>query len=309
MVDVAPLLDATAPAAARQRAVAALGEALDRFAVVQVVGHGVDPVLRARLHDAAVAFFDLPAAEKRAVAMRRGGAAWRGWFGVGDELTDGVPDDKEGLYLGTELPRDHPVVVAGRPLHGPNLWPARPAGLRDAATRWTEAVTSLAAPLLRAVAEWLGEPPGHFDRWFAEPVVLVRLFHSPPPPPGFPGDLAVGPHRDYGGLTLLAQDDVGGLEVRPDPDGLWVPVPPVPDALVCNLGDMVAGMTGGRLRAAPHRVRLPDRDRYSYPVFVDPSWDAVVPGTAGTYGDALLARVRPVFPDLFRRVIGTATAL
>jgi isopenicillin N synthase-like dioxygenase len=305
---MAPLLHAAPGSPAHDSAVDALGAGLERFAVVQLVGHGVDPALRARLHRAAEEFFALPEAEKRRIAMARAGAAWRGWFAVGEELTDGVPDDKEGLYLGTELAADHPAVRAGRPLHGPNLFPRRPAGLRDAALAWMDRVAALAGPLLRAVATWIGEPPDHFDRWFADPVVLFRLFHSPPPPPGFAGDHAVGGHTDYGGLTLLAQDGVGGLEVRlgPEDGGRWVPVPPVDDALVCNLGDMVAGMTGGRLRAGPHRVLLPGRDRYSFPLFVDPSWDARIPGVAGTYGEALLARVAPVFPDLFRQAIGDA---
>lgn len=302
-VDVTALFDRSATAADHDAAVSALGGSLERYAVAQLVGHGVDPVMRAELLDVSEHFFALGVEEKRRIAMVEAGAAWRGWFGVGEELTDGVPDDKEGLYLGTELGPDHPAVRAGTPMHGPNLFLERPPELRRVVLAWMDEVAALAPVLLGAIATWLGRPADHFERWFTDPVVLFRLFHSPPPPAGFRGDLAVGPHTDYGGLTLLVQDDVGGLEVRPDPDGPWLPVRPLPDAIVCNLGDMVAGMTGGRLRAAPHRVLLPERDRYSFPLFVDPSWDAVIPGQEVPYGQALLARVAPVFPELFSRFI------
>lgn len=305
-VDVTALFYASATSADRDDAVAALGDSLQRYAVAQLVGHGVSPDLRAELMDVAERFFSLPVEEKRRISMVHGGASWRGWFGVGEELTDGIPDDKEGLYLGTELGEEHPAVRAGTPMHGPNLFPEHPAELRRVVLEWMDRVAALAPVLLHAIATWLGRPADHFDRWFTDPVVLFRLFHSPPPPPDFPGHLAVGPHTDYGGLTLLVQDDVGGLEVRPEPDGPWLPVAPVPDAIVCNLGDMVAGMTDGRLRAAPHRVLLPERDRYSFPLFVDPSWDAVIPGQDGPYGEALLARVAPVFPKLFARFITPA---
>ena len=94
---------------------------------------------------------------------------------------------------------------------------------------------------------------------------------------------SVGEHTDYGLLTILAQDAVGGLEVR-SRDG-WVAAPPIPDAFVVNLGDMLERMTGGRYRSTPHRVRNTSaRDRLSFPLFLDPAWDAEVlpvPNVAG----------------------------
>jgi isopenicillin N synthase-like dioxygenase len=282
-----------------------------------VVGHGVDPRLISRLADLAAEFFALPEAEKAAVAMQLGGRAWRGWFGVGEELTSGRPDAKEGLYLGTELPPD------ARPLHGPNLWPARPAGLRRAVLAYLDAVVAVGQHVLDAMALGLGLP----ERWFrdgltADPLVLFRLFHYPPAA----GDgWGVGEHTDYGLLTLLWQDDSGGLEVR-GADG-WTAAPPVPGSFVCNLGDMLDRMTGGRYRSTPHRVVNRSRaDRYTFPLFLDPGWDASVAplplhgeappddaatrwdGTsvheaAGTYGEYLLAKVSRVFPDLFAEVV------
>ena len=113
--------------------------------------------------------------------MARGGRAWRGWFPVGGELTSGRPDRKEGIYFGAELPADDARVRAGRPLHGPNLFPAAPAGLRRAVLDYMDALTTLGQTVMRGIALGLG-----LDRdWFArdltaEPVTLFRIFHYPP---------------------------------------------------------------------------------------------------------------------------------
>jgi isopenicillin N synthase-like dioxygenase len=309
--------------------------ACERFGVFQVVDHGVPLDLRAELRAAAVEFFALPDREKAAIAMVHGGAAWRGWFGVGGELTSGVPDGKEGVYFGTELGPDDPRVRAGTPLHGPNLFPVRPPDLRRLVLRWMDEVTEVGRRVLDGMARGLGLAPDWFDRWCAEPTVLFRMFHYPPAPDGTAGSWGVAEHTDYGLLTLLAQDLAGGLEGRvpidpadPRAGSAWVPIPPVDDAFVCNLGDMLERMTGGRFRSTPHRVRLPESDRYSFPLFLDPGWDVVVhplPGhepdpdrsrdagdrwdgasvfdRSGTYGDYLPEKVGRVSPDLFRSAL------
>lgn len=91
-----------------------------------LAGHQIDPKLLARVVAGARAFFSLPKAEKAAIAMNKSGRAWKGWFGLGGELTSGRPDHKEGLYLGDELPPSHPEVLKGTLMHGPNLWPVMP---------------------------------------------------------------------------------------------------------------------------------------------------------------------------------------
>jgi isopenicillin N synthase-like dioxygenase len=281
-----------------------------------IVGHGVDPALCAELTDLAAEFFAQPEDHKARIAMRLGGPAWRGWFGVGSELTSGRPDAKEGLYLGIEGPPGE------RPLQGPNLWPDRPARLRPAVERYTAAVTQVGQHVLEGMAIGLGLGADWFRRSLtADPLMLFRLFHYPPAGDGW----GVGEHSDYGLLTLLLQDDVGGLEVR-GPDG-WMDAPAIEGSFVCNLGDMLDRMTGGRYRSTPHRVvNRSGRDRYSFPLFLDPGWDAAVApislggdappddaarrwdGTSlrdvsGTYGEYLLGKVSKVFPDLFATVV------
>jgi isopenicillin N synthase-like dioxygenase len=157
------------------------------------------------------------------------------------------------------------------------------------------------------------------DHLTADPLILFRIFRYPPTDV-VDDAWGVAEHTDYGLLTVLAQDEHGGLQVR-TPGG-WIDAPPIEQSFVCNLGDMLERLTGGRWRSTPHRVRnAGTADRLSFPFFLDPSWDAVVErlpiverppdgseadrwdranvhGFTGTYGDYILAKVAKVFPDL-----------
>jgi isopenicillin N synthase-like dioxygenase len=331
-LDTLPVIDVSA--ARRQSVPDAIASEIDRACrdsgFFVVVGHGVPTGLTNRLESFAREFFARPEAEKAAVAMVHGGRAWRGWFPVGGELTSGVPDLKEGFYFGQELRPDDPRVRAGVPLHGPNLFPERPAALRATVLEYIDAVTALGHELLRLFSRALGLDTEWFDRHLtADPVVLFRIFHYPPLAADTNADKwSVGEHTDYGLITILGQDASGGLEVH-GPAG-WIAAPPVPDAFVVNLGDMLERMTGGRYRSTPHRVRnTTNADRISFPLFLDPGWDAEVlpiPGTpaapdaagadrwdgasvhdwSGTYGDYLLAKVGRVFPALLDAVLPAA---
>lgn len=299
-IDVEPLVTSGAPPEDRAAVAKAIDRACAEHGFFTVVNHGIDAALQQHLEDAARAFFAKPREEKAQIAMIHGGRAWRGWFGVGDELTDGIPDRKEGLYFGTELGSDDPRVRDGVPLHGANLFPADPPGLKTAVLDYLDGATRLGLRILRAMAVGLG----HDERWFddgicADPVVLFRIFHYPGTDADEPetGPWGVAEHTDYGLLTLLHQDAGGGLEVRGT--GGWREVTPAPGALVCNLGDMLERISGGRYRSTPHRVHPPtDRGRISAPLFLDPGWDATVPGIEGTYGDYLTTKVSRVFPAL-----------
>ncbi len=288
-------------------------------------GHGIARSLRLEMDHIARELFALPTAEKEAIAMTNSGRAWRGWFPLEGELTSGVADLKEGFYVGRDLPADHPSVVAGRPLHGTNVWPTPIPGLRSVVEAWMGAVEEVGQRTLAAMAMGLGLEADFFRIGLAaDPTALFRIFRYPPHPPGPAGTerWGVGEHSDYGLLTLLAHDGRPGLEVK-RPDGTWLPVPADPELLVCNLGDMLDRLTGGRYRSTPHRVRNhASGDRLSFPFFLDPSWDAVIEpielddgwvtpddsrarwdranlrNVGGTYGDWLTAKVSKVFPNL-----------
>jgi isopenicillin N synthase-like dioxygenase len=323
VIDVGPLV---AGSSDQRRVAAEINAACRRSGFFYIVGHGVDAELQNRLHDLAHDFFRQPVEVKQQIAMSRGGRAWRGYFRVGDELTSGKPDQKEGLYFGQERAVDDPLVVAGTPLHGPNQFPEHPAGLRAAVLEYLDALTQLGKRLMAGIALGLGLEKTYFDEHgLRDPLTLFRIFNYPPPSAG--SDLwGVGEHTDYGLLTILLQDDAGGLEVRSGRE--WIAAPPIPGSFVCNIGDMLDRMTRGVYRSTPHRVRNPaPRDRLSFPFFFDPNffepvrpidlpggeaaaddrderWDkASVHAFQGTYGDYLLGKVGKVFPQLVAKVL------
>ncbi|WP_310541829.1 2-oxoglutarate and iron-dependent oxygenase domain-containing protein [Phenylobacterium sp.] len=321
VIEMSPLFD-RGDVAGRARVAGEIAQACEAHGFFYLTGHGIDLDVLSGLEVQSRRFFALPPAEKLRIDMARGGRAWRGFFPVGGELTSGVPDLKEGLYLGTDLPADHPRVMARTPLHGANLWPEALPGLRFAAEAYMAGATRAAAGLMEAVSISLGLGDDYFrDTYTGEPTVLFRIFHYPARGPG-EGDWSrswgVGEHTDYGLLTLLAQDRHGGLQVKAP--GGWIEAPPIEGALVCNIGDMLERLTGGRYRSTPHRVRnVSGHDRLSFPLFFDPDftakmvplpgaaiitgaddrWDgASVHDFAGTYGDYLLSKVAKVFPNL-----------
>jgi isopenicillin N synthase-like dioxygenase len=284
-----------------------------------VSGHGLAPDLSAGLERAARAFFALPVEDKMKIEMARAGSAWRGYFPVGGELTSGRPDRKEGLYFGSELDADDSRVRRGLPLHGRNLFPHQVPELRELVLAYIGALAGVAQAVLRGVAVSLDLEADYFAaRYTADPTILFRIFHYPPSRPDEDA-WGVGEHTDYGLLTLLAQDQSGGLEVH-TPSG-WIEARPLPGTLVCNIGDMLDRMTGGWYRSTPHRVRnLSGGGRLSLPFFFDPDFEAEVPplparaatdsdgrrrwdgqdlrAFRGTYGDYLVAKVSRVFPQL-----------
>jgi isopenicillin N synthase-like dioxygenase len=261
VIDIAPLLAGTSGQPDVARKIAAACRDTGFF---YISGHGVTPATIARLDEVARTFFDLPHDEKMKIAMARGGRAWRGFFPVGGELTSGKPDLKEGVYFGTELGPNDPRVKAGVPMHGQNLWPESPVDLKPAVLAFMAETTRAAHAVMRGVALSLSLDEDYFARTYtAEPTVLFRVFHYPPAR-AVDGEWGVGEHTDYGLLTLLAQDDCGGLQVKGQ--GGWIEAPPIP-ALDRRILALNAAPGAQRLGARPavvsavlrSRVRCGDR--------------------------------------------------
>jgi isopenicillin N synthase-like dioxygenase len=328
VIDVAALRDPAATTMQKMEAARAIDAAAREWGFFYADRHGIHPGLIELVVGMARAFFAQDQATKMRIPMSAGGVAWRGYFPAGGELTSGRPDWKEGLYLGTELSPDHPRVKAGVILHGPNLWPGGLPGFRKTILGYLDAMSALGQALMRGCALGLGLPENWFaDHGTANPLLLLRFFNYPsqPVPADLPVQWGVGEHTDYGLLTILWQDDVGGLQVR-TAEGNWVEAPPIPGTFVCNVGDMLDRMTGGRWRSVPHRVTVntSGRDRLSIPLFFDPDFDTViqpVPGAGpgrddsarrwdaanlqsfqGTYGQYVTAKIGKVFPQLRERL-------
>lgn len=320
IIDVAPLVHGEPAGTVAQ----AIRQACRTHGFFYVTGHGIAPALIERLDRLSREFFNHDRDWKMRWPMKDGGRAWRGYFPAGQELTSNRPDWKEGLYFGTELPPDHPLVAAHTPMHGPNLFPDV-EGLRTTVLDYMDAVTRLGHHLVRGIALSLDLPPDYFEqRYTADPLILFRIFNYPtrPAPQDLGVQWGVGEHTDYGLLTILHQDPVGGLEVR-TPDG-WIPAPPLEGTFVCNIGDMLDFITGGLYKSTPHRVaqNTSGHDRLSFPLFFDPNfqariqriqdlagaradddsaqrWDHTnIHAFDGTYGQYLLRKVSRVFPQL-----------
>lgn len=324
-IDVAPLLDDPRSEASAEVA-AALDRACREIGFFTIVDRHLTEDLLPPLDREARRFFSQPDQVKAEIAMARAGAAWRGWFPVDGELTSGRPDHKEGVYFGRNHGPDHRLVRSGTPLHGANLYPPDRPQLGAAVEAWMHRATEVGLAVMRGLARGLGLEPDWFDRnLVGEPTVLFRIFHYPP---GHGDGWGVGAHTDYGLLTLLAQDDCGGLQVREPNGDAWIEVAGDPSLIVCNLGDMLERLTEGRYRSTLHRVRNESgRSRLSFPLFLDPAWKATVPtlpldgapppdevdrrwdgasvqAWEGPYGEYLTAKVAKVFPDLFAKVSG-----
>lgn len=307
-----PVIDVADPA----RAAPEIGRACRELGFFYATAHGIGAGTLADLDAASRKFFALPEARKMEIAMARGGRAWRGYFPVGGELTSGKPDLKQGLYFGEELQSDDPRVAQGLPLHGRNLFPTDVPEIEPAVLRFMAEAAGAAHQIMEAIALSLGLDAQYFRRTYtARPTLLFRVFEYPA---GDGEGWGVGEHTDYGLLTLLAQDENGGLQVK-TPNG-WIDAPPIPGTLVCNIGDMLDRLTGGYYRSTPHRVKnVSGRSRLSFPFFFDPAFDAeIVPLPAhaarddsaerwdqanvhafsGAYGDYLMSKVSKVFPEL-----------
>lgn len=304
-----------------------MGQACRDCGFFYIVGHGVNESLQQRLEQLSQRFFAQDLATKLEISMARGGKAWRGYFSVGDELTSGKPDLKEGIYFGTELEEDHRLVQSGVPMHGRNLFPSNLPLLRPTVLDYMAMVTQLGHTLMTGIALSLGLTESYFAEHYTwEPLTLFRIFNYPSTPEPLESQWGVGEHTDYGLLTILKQDNSGGLQIKVNQH--WIDAPPIPNSFVCNIGDMLDRLTGGLYRSTPHRVRnLSSHDRLSYPFFFDPNFEAKIkpiefvnPATLqddrndrwdkasvhtfrGTYGNYVLNKVAKVFPELSQDVI------
>ncbi|MEM6805435.1 MAG: 2-oxoglutarate and iron-dependent oxygenase domain-containing protein [Bacteroidota bacterium] len=321
IIDISPLLSGKGD---KKYVAEKLKAACRNFGFFYVVGHGLSEELQTKLERLSAEFFSLALEEKMKIRMELGGRAWRGFFPLGDELTSGKPDMKEGLYFGTELEENDEKVKAGLPMHGSNLFPKQIPELQKVVLAYMDALTAVGHRLMEGLSLSLGLEENYFYQHFTyDPLRLFRIFHYPASSAESEQQKlwGVGEHTDYGVLTILKQDRVGGLQIKSQ--NQWIDAPFVEGSFICNIGDMLDRMTGGYYRSTPHRVlNKSGKSRYSFPFFFDPSFDAEVKAIdlgnvaatqsdkaerwdganvhefSGSYGDYVLSKVAKVFPQL-----------
>lgn len=270
VIDIGPLRDGSDPA----RVAHALHRASHDVGFLYVANHGIDASLLDEARAQSLAFFRQPAATKQMVAIS---SKHRGFLAQGKARmhNDALPDLKESFVWGYEdeaghTPEDHA-------LRGANQWPAAMPMLRHSALAFSDQADQLARHLLRGFAIGLGLEPSFFLTQSERPMSRAASVYYPPQSTGG-GDAAYGvaPHTDFGVLTVLCQDDVGGLEVQ-DADGHWVQAPPIAGTLVVNVGDLLARWTRNVYRSTPHRVvNRSGRERLSLVLAFDPDPDTLV---------------------------------
>ena len=275
LIDIAPLYsnDASAwPAVAEQ-----IDRACRDWGFFYIVGHPIGAERIDALLGAAKRFFALPADDKLKIDITQT-AHHRGYGAIATEQLDpSKPSDlKETFDMGFHMPVDHPDVVAGKPLRGPNRHPDLPGWAALMEQHYAD-MQALAKTLLRAMAMALDIAHDFFDARFHEPISVLRLIHYPPRHTASSADQqGAGAHTDYGCITLLYQDDAGGLQVR-SRDGQWIDAPPIAGSFVVNIGDMLARWSNDRYTSTPHRVISPlGVDRYSMPFFAEPHPDTLI---------------------------------
>jgi isopenicillin N synthase-like dioxygenase len=249
--------------------------ACTRTGFFYVKNHGVPQEVVDSVFSAARRYFSLPEAERMADKIDE--RFRRGFMPMGVTRHPGhKPDVKESYVLGLDLPNSDPDVIAGRPLHGPNRWPADKPWLKDAAMAYFDHTVALGRQLLQIFAVALELPQDFFLQYTKKPMVLTNLYHYPPQASPTTLELGAAAHTDYGTLTILSQDPIGGLELQTR-DGEWVAAPYVQGTLIINLGDLVKVWTNEQYVSNLHRVaNRTGRERYSIPTFFNLDYDTPV---------------------------------
>jgi isopenicillin N synthase-like dioxygenase len=300
VIDLAPLLNGSPVQA--QAVAQALGAACRDVGFFYVSGHNVPQALVARVFAASAALFAAPV-QVREAASFSGPGDNRGYIRLGGETLDPgkPPDNKEAFNIGLELAPDDPELLARAPFRAANLWPEIP-GFRDTMLDYFNLVWRLGRDLHRGFALDLGLAPDFFESKLDRPNATLRLLHYPPVArPSSDGQLGAGVHTDYGNVTLLATDQVGGLMVR-DRSGRWLDAPVMPDAFICNIGDCLMRWSNDVYVSTPHKVvSPPNRDRYSVAFFLDPNPEAMVSCLPTCVGPDRPAKYAPVSGAEFLR--------
>jgi isopenicillin N synthase-like dioxygenase len=276
-----PLIDfsrfATGTPSDRKKVADEIVAACEVIGFFYLVGHDVPDATRKAVFKRSAEFVHLPKREKE---VSKATQEWnRGYvFGGG---RDGVLNANTRVFEQYRIQRDFdpddPDLTTGNPLFQPNRWPPQIPGFDKDCLTYYHALATLASQLLHAIALGLGLPEDRFDRFFCKPISQVSLMYYPALPDNVGNEVKnLSAHTDEGPVVILAQGEIGGLEVKTASDR-WISAPPIPGAFTVNIGNMMMWWTNGRLKSTLHRVRNTSRqERFSVPFFWNADPDVVV---------------------------------
>ena len=269
--------------AARTAVARALRAACLNTGFFYLANHGIPASEFDTAHAWGLKFFELPRAVK-ATLDKSTNPARQGWMPVGGTNPDANPDQEADQKETFVLPRDYlPGEARGaNPAVGHGNWPdpALMPGFREFITAHIMKRVAVGHRLCRALALSLDLPEDFLDEAHRYPATSLTYNYYPALDPDAVGrtQWGISPHTDYGSVTLLSQDALGGLEVR-DAQDRWIDVPPIPGAFVVNLGDLFSRWTNGIYRSSLHRASNFNPGggaRISLPLFFNPQWNARV---------------------------------
>ncbi len=257
----------------RQAVADAIAEAAQRIGFFYLTGHGVPEALREDAFRRSAEFYALPPEEREKV---RATPDWyRGLMSLSQDLGVGKRYFEQ-YRIQDEFAPDPAADPQGR-FFRPNRWPQSQPALAETSMAYFRAMTQLSRHLLQAFALGIGLPSDRFDLWFEKPLSQLSLLYYSALPDGAQVTVQnAAAHTDEGPFTILAQGEVGGLEVRRR-DGEWIAAPPIAGTFVINIGDMMMWWSNGRYLSNMHRVRnTSGQERYSIPFFFNPDQKVVV---------------------------------
>lgn len=300
MLDRIPLIDfspfVAGDAAGKRRVAGDIRQACTEVGFLYLGNHGVPQAKLDAMFAAARQFFALPEARKNDPRWRITPQRTRGYQPMFSRhyAHTVAPDINEAFKYQREYPADDPDIRAGDRFHQTNQWPDGLPGFRETLLDYFDEMTRLSDRLLRAFALALDMDEEWFLAFYRKPLTQVTLLHYPPQPPQTPErQYGIRPHADSTAFTVLAQDEVGGLQV--ERRGGWIDAPPIPGAYVINIGDMMARWTNDRFTSTPHRViNRTGRERFSVPFFAIPDFDATVACIPSCQGPGNPAKYPPL---------------
>ena len=203
---------------------------------------------------------------------------FRGYTPLGKEITNAKYDWHECVDFGPDLEPSHPEVIAGEQLVGPNQWPENQPNFREVLERHWNLTIVLGRRITEGLAMSLGLENNFFAPYMSKSHSFMRIVNYPPyrkKQEENVGD-GIGAHIDYGFLTILLQDNLGGLEVK-NTDNEWLSAPIIPGTFLINIGHMIQRWTNDYYKATVHRVIPPEHEtRCSLPFFFEPNFDTIV---------------------------------
>ena len=282
-----------------------LHEANKNLGFLYVSNHGISSKTIKKTREYGLQFFNKNNKEKETVKISK---KHRGWLGYGGaKMKENAKADlKESFIWGYQ--DSYGRTAEDHPLRGKNQWPSFPPSLENSAMEYFKSGDKLARTLLKGFALGLNLSENFFIKTSSKPLSRASLVYYPSQPKEFGADqFGVSAHTDFGVLTILCQDNVGGLQIQ-DRNGDWFHAPPIPNTLIINVADLLARWTGGEYKSTPHRVvNESGKERMSIVLAFDPNPETLIdakevfgqefaaPDDPITCGDYLIWRFNKAF--------------